>query len=108
MGNLACTTQHVAAVIAARGPVLVEEFGFSAEDELHGFAVGVYGLLGHGRKLSVVVPRNIGQSRAKSGIANRGHKLGDGRGLLAPVEDGLRAVGLGSVLGFEVDVRDGE
>ena len=66
VGDLACTSQHVAAVIAARCSVLVDELGFSVENELHGFTVGVDGLLGHGRELSMVVPGNVGQSRAES------------------------------------------
>ena len=114
VGDLACTAQHVAAVIAARGSVLVEEFGFSVENELHGFAVSVDGVLGHVRKLSMVVPGNVGQSRAESGIANGWHELGEDCGLVAPeigrnhasspTNDGQRAVGLRLVFGLEVDL----
>ena len=59
---------------------------------------------------------NVGQARAKSGIADSGHELGDdgrlsapqigGNHASAPIEDRLRAVGLRSVLGLEVDVGD--
>ena len=117
VGDLACTSQHVAAVIAARCSVLVDELGFSVENELHGFAVGVDGLLGHGRELSMVVPGNVGQSRAESWIANGWYEFSDDGGLVAPeiggndasvgVGGGVRTVGLGPVLGLEVNVGNG-
>ena len=117
VGDLACTSQHVAAVIAARCSVLVDELGFSVENELHGFAVGVDDLLGHGRELSMVVPGNVGQSRAESWIANGWYEFSDDGGLVAPeigendasvgVGDGVRTVGLGPVLGLEVNVGNG-
>ena len=100
-----------------RDPVLVEELGFSVENELHGFAVGVDGLLGHGRELSMVVPGNVGQSRAESWIANGWYEFSDDGGLVAPeiggndasvrVGDGVRTVGIGPVLGLKVNVGNG-
>ena len=69
--------------MAARGSILVEEFGFAFENELHGFAVGVDGAVRHGRELLIVEPDDVRQSCAEAGILESGHELGDDGGLIA-------------------------
>ena len=116
LSDVARATEHVAAVNAARGSVAMEELASSVEDDLHRFAIGVDSLPGHGSEFSMVVPGNVGQSCAESGIDNGWRKRGENGGLVAAkigrnhasvrLADVARTVGFGPVFGLEVDVCD--
>ena len=75
--------------MAARRPVLVEEFSLTVENKLHSFAICIDRVTRDDRKLSIIVPDDIRQSRPESGILDAGHEFGNDGGLFARRSAGI-------------------